>query len=122
MLTCADQRRCDGLKGPPPDHLAPAHFVGCVRCLAGGIMRQHHAGDRRPTGRLLHYRIRERAVRALAGRSWAWLASEAGIPQSTLSTQLAKPKFSVETLCRIARVLELDLNDLLLVPTDRRHP
>lgn len=71
------------------------------------------------TGRALHRRIREGIEEALGERTWAWLAQEAGIPQSALSTQLAKPKFNIETLCRIARVLEIDVNDLLCVGADK---
>jgi hypothetical protein len=65
-----------------------------------------------------HRRIRAGIEEALGSRSWAWLAREAHIPQSTLSTQVTKPKFNVETLCRIARVLEIDLNELLFVRRD----
>lgn len=76
-------------------------------------------GPGAPTGRHLHARIRTEIERALGGRQWSWLATTAEIPPSTLSTQLAKPKFSVETLCRIARVLDLDLNELLCVGGSR---
>lgn len=71
------------------------------------------------TGRRLHRKIRDEIEAALGDRNWAWLGREAGIPQSTLSTQLSKPKFSVDTLCRIARVLDLDLNDLLCSDDER---
>lgn len=71
------------------------------------------------TGRQLHRRIRDEIEVALGGRNWAWLGREAGIAQSTLSTQLSKPKFSVDTLCRIAWVLDLDLNALLCPGRER---
>jgi DNA-binding Xre family transcriptional regulator len=64
---------------------------------------------------LLHRRIGTEIETALGRRQWSWLAKETGIAPSTLSTQRAKKKFSVDTLCRIARVLELDLNELLCV-------
>jgi len=35
-------------------------------------------------GRLLHQFIRDRIEVTLHGRSWAWLARQSGIPQSTL--------------------------------------
>jgi hypothetical protein len=57
------------------------------------------------TDRDLHLFIRQRIAIALAGRSWAWLAREAGLPQSTLAIQAAKPKFSIPVLWRISIVL-----------------
>jgi lambda repressor-like predicted transcriptional regulator len=82
-------------------------------------MGQRSDGDRRPetelTGRALHRRMRAEIDAAMKERQWAWRAKEAGIAPSTLSTQLAKPKFNVETLTRVARVLGLDLNEILCV-------
>jgi hypothetical protein len=66
--------------------------------------------------RLLHHYIRDRIDRLLGRRSWAWLAREAEIPQSTLATQKLVPKFSVSTLVAVARVLDRPISDL--VPPD----
>ena len=59
--------------------------------------------------RELHTHIRERIELALGGRSWSWLARTAGVPQSTLASQAAKPKFSVHVLLRVAAALERDV-------------
>lgn len=62
-----------------------------------------------PTGRALHLHVLERIERALEGRSWKWLAETAGIPQSTLSGQVNRPKFNLEALVRIAAALEKEV-------------
>lgn len=64
-------------------------------------------------GRVLHWRVKTRISRALGDRSWKWLAKEIGVPQSTLASQVAKPKFSLEVVWRIACALDLDFNELL---------
>lgn len=46
---------------------------------------------------------------ALKDRSWNWLAQESGVPQSTLATQLGKPKFSVDVLVRVSVALGKDI-------------
>lgn len=61
------------------------------------------------SGRLLHAFIRDRISHRLRGRSWAWLARESGIPQSTLATQKGIPKFSIATLIAVAKALEEDV-------------
>ncbi len=58
----------------------------------------------------LHTYIRARIEQALGGRSWNWLSRTAGIPQSTLASQVAKPRFSVDVLLLVATALEKDLN------------
>lgn len=63
-------------------------------------------------GRDLHEYIRGQIEERLGRRTWTWLAEQAGIPQSTLATQLAKPKFSVDVLVRIAEALEIRLGEL----------
>lgn len=59
--------------------------------------------DRRD--RELHLHIRNRLLEALGDRSWNWLSEQIHVPQSTLSTQVTKPRFSLETVARAARVL-----------------
>ena len=49
----------------------------------------------------------------LGDRSWSWLSRATGVPQSTLASQVAKPKFSVHVLLRVASVLERDVNYFL---------
>jgi len=57
--------------------------------------------------RLIHEFIRDRIQTVLGERSWAWLARESGLPQSTLATQKAIPKFSVATLLAVSEALEV---------------
>ena len=58
----------------------------------------------------LHAHIRTRIELALGSRSWSWLSRTAGVPQSTLASQAAKPKFSVHVLLGVAAALEKDVN------------
>lgn len=67
-------------------------------------------------GRALHVNLKSRIEAALGERSWKWLADQIGVPQSTLASQVCKPKFSLEVVWRIARVLRLDLQELLGLP------
>lgn len=55
--------------------------------------------------------ILKRMLTALGDRSWNWLATETGIPQSTLYNQYAKspPAFTIETLVLAAPVLKKPL-------------
>ena len=64
------------------------------------------SGVRMSATRQLHGHILTRIELALGQRPWSWLAREAGVPQSTLVSQAAKPKFSVEVLLRIAMALD----------------
>jgi CI repressor-like protein len=64
-------------------------------------------------GRGLHYRVRRRIEVALGHRSWKWLAGRIEVPQSTLAGQVSKPKFSLSVVWKIARELNLELNDLM---------
>jgi len=64
-------------------------------------------------GRELHNFIRRCIERRLGQHSWSWLAREAGVPRSTLITQAARPKFSVEILVRVAGALHMEVTDLL---------
>lgn len=64
-------------------------------------------------GHLLHSFIRDRIETRLRGRSWAWLARQAGIPQSTLATQKSIPKFSIATLVSVAEALEEEVSFFL---------
>jgi transcriptional regulator with XRE-family HTH domain len=66
--------------------------------------------------RQLHGHILMRVQLALGRRSWSWLAREAGVPQSTLASQAAKPKFSVEVLVRIATALDRPITYFLPGP------
>ena len=63
--------------------------------------------------RELHTHIRMRIELGLGNRSWSWLSRTAGVPQSTLASQAAKPKFSVHVLLRVASALERDVNYFL---------
>lgn len=67
-------------------------------------------------GRALHVHLKRRIEAALGDRSWKWLADQIGVPQSTLASQVCKPKFSLEVVWRIARVLRLDIQELLCLP------
>lgn len=69
--------------------------------------------------RWVHHRIRSNIEAALDGRSWTWLAEEIGIPQSTLSGQVCKPKFSLGVVLRISGVLGIGLCSLTDHPCDR---
>lgn len=66
-----------------------------------------------PKIRTVHTRILASIEHALGERSWQWLADEAGVPQSTLSTQVGKPKFSLDVLYRICCALDLGLSEVL---------
>lgn len=57
----------------------------------------------------IHAYIRRQIERELEDRSWAWLAHEADVPQSTLATQVGRPRFSIAVLVQVARVFEKDL-------------
>jgi transcriptional regulator with XRE-family HTH domain len=71
-------------------------------------------------GRELHGYIRQQIERRLGGRSWKWLAEEAGVARTTLITQAARPRFSVEVLVRVAGALERDVAYFL--PQDHDQP
>ena len=58
----------------------------------------------------LHRQIRERIESCLGDRTWRWLSEASGVPQSTLSNQLSRPRFSLKVLLRIANALEKDLS------------
>lgn len=55
--------------------------------------------------------ILKRMLTALDHRSWNWLATETGIPQSTLANQYGRnpPRFTLETLIAAAPVLKKPL-------------
>lgn len=81
--------------------------------------RRPKTGDRkegRLTGRALHRHLLDAFEEARGMRTWVSLAREAGVPQSTLATQLSRRKFSLDVACRLARVLDLDLGRLLEPP------
>lgn len=59
-------------------------------------------------GRRLHRHIADVLERARGRRTWTSIAAETGIPQSTLSSQVTKPKFSVETVYLLMKALEVD--------------
>jgi len=58
----------------------------------------------------LHRRIRERIESCLDDRTWRWLSEASGVPQSTLSNQLSRPRFSLKVLLHVANALEKDLS------------
>lgn len=67
-------------------------------------------------GRELHVHVRKEIRAALGGRSWKWLAGRIDVPQSTLASQVSRPKFSLEVVRRSALVLGLDPRRLLGLP------
>jgi hypothetical protein len=71
-------------------------------------------------GRELHEYIRVQIERRLGDRSWSWLAEQAGVARSTLASQRARPKFSIEVLVRVAGALNQELTALL--PTASPEP
>lgn len=74
------------------------------------------------SSRRLHEHIRDRIKSALYGRPVKWLAKEAGVPQSTLARQMARPKFSLDVLLRVARTLEKDFAFFLSWETPNSVP
>jgi len=61
---------------------------------------------RRPlSSRELNAHVHQEIVRALGGRSWAWLARESGVPQSTLADQARVGRFSLYVLIQVAQAL-----------------
>ena len=68
-------------------------------------------------GRNFHDAIRRRIETRLDGRSWSWLSQAAGIPQSTLATQLRARKFSLESMVGISKALGCTVDDLLFGPS-----
>lgn len=74
-------------------------------------------------GRAVHAHMKRKIQLALGDRSWKWLAEQIGVPQSTLAGQVSKPRFSLDVAWKVARVLDLDLHDMLGLPnreTDSR--
>lgn len=64
-------------------------------------------------GRELHRFVRHRIEAARGDRPWSWLAEESGVSASTLSTQVTRPKFSVDVLIAIAGALGREASDFL---------
>ena len=58
------------------------------------------------TGRNLHLFVRSRIELALGSRHWKWLAKESGVPASTLSTQMNRPKITLDVLVRVTAALD----------------
>lgn len=69
--------------------------------------------------RCLHDHIKAKILSALSGRPLSWLAEKSGVPQSTLSTQMLRPKFSLEVLLKVSAALERDITDFLPEPQVR---
>jgi len=63
--------------------------------------------------RSIHVLALGRIESALNGRPWSWLSEKSGVPQSTLSAQINRPKFTVDVLVAIADALEMSVADLL---------
>lgn len=59
--------------------------------------------------RELHFQIRSQIETELGERTWGWLAQASGVPASTLSNQVNRPKFSLDVLSRIADALGKDI-------------
>lgn len=75
--------------------------------------------------------IFDRIETALRGRSWNWLGKRAGISQSSLQTQKksdadrlagVSPRFNLESLLAIARVLEKPVTYFLPPEADAERP
>ena len=66
----------------------------------------------------LHQFIKKRIEASLSGRTVKWLAEASGVPQSTLSTQFARPKFSIDVLARVAGPLGLSVSEFFA----EQHP
>lgn len=64
--------------------------------------------------REMHEDIKRRIEEQLGSRTWSWLANASGVPQSTLASQAARPKFSLDVLVKLASAL--DVNVALLLP------
>ena len=67
----------------------------------------------------LHEFILARIELALDGRTWAWLARTSGTPKSTLATQAAIPRFSVEVLAKVSSALGREIG--WFFPNTRRR-
>lgn len=65
------------------------------------------------TGPKLHKYVKNRIDATLGSRTYSWLAQASGVPQSTLSNQLNRPKFSLEVLVRVAVALQRPVRDFL---------
>ena len=70
----------------------------------------------------LHRFILARIELALDGRSWGWLARTSGTPKSTLATQAAVPRFSVEVLIKVSSALGREMGWFLPNTRRRRVP
>lgn len=66
--------------------------------------------------RELHAHIRAKILLAKGDRSWNQLAKDAGVPHSTLATQAARPRFSLDVLLRLAGALDREPSYFLPVP------
>jgi len=65
------------------------------------------------TGQALYAHVREKLRIALGDRTWKWLAEASGIPPSTLSSQMTRPKFSLDVLVRVAHTLGKEVSHFL---------
>jgi len=72
------------------------------------------------TGRALHQHVKDRINEVLGRRPQSWLADEAGVPQSTLSGQMNRLRFSLDVLVRVAAALDRHVADFL--PDSRPLP
>ena len=61
----------------------------------------------------LHAEIRSRIKTELGVRTWSWLAQASGVPPSTLSNQVNRPRFTLDVLVRIADALGKNLSHFL---------
>ncbi|MDZ7779500.1 MAG: helix-turn-helix domain-containing protein [Gemmatimonadota bacterium] len=73
-------------------------------------------------GRNLQEYIRRQITRRLGSRSWTWLADEAGVPRTTLVSQMSRSKLSVEVLVGVSEALNTDIRELLPPPPDGLGP
>lgn len=63
-------------------------------------------------------RVAQRVRDALDGRSLRWLSQQSGIPCSTLSWQLKKPRLTLTTILRIAPILGVHSSELIPDPAE----
>lgn len=73
----------------------------------------------RSGGRDIHQHLLDRLNELRGARTWSALAEEADIPQSTLSNQVSRPRFSIDVVARLAYALEVPVAELFPSTLDR---
>lgn len=57
----------------------------------------------------LHDEIHDRLLAALGEHSYGWLEEKSGVPKSTISTQVQRKRFTLETVWAYSRALRVDV-------------